>query len=234
MTLPKGTSSLRRGSKGLAVAGCIAGLGLATAGLFTVIGESSVFFTRSGNQAERLQPIYDGAARISLSTYSNKLLMRDCDEAITSLYAQLLPQDQRLAGARHCLDLARQVTGASPANGVAWLIQAKAHDLLGDSASALAAVRRSQEASAGEGWLAISRLRFLLPRAAAMDEAIEAVITPDVTLLAMSQNGAAPLAELYRQQGENGQVLIGIIDSLPNDPKARFLRQLRALSSQGS
>ncbi|WP_186392504.1 MULTISPECIES: hypothetical protein [unclassified Pannonibacter] len=234
MTLSKDTSSTRRASKGLAVAGCIAGLGLALAGLDAVIGESSAFFTRSGSQSERLQPIYDGTARISLSTYSNMLLMRDCDDAMVSPYAQLLPQEQRHAGARHCLGYAREVIASSPASGVAWIIQAKAHDLLGDTASALAAVKRSQEASAGEGWLAISRLRFLLPRTPVMGEAGEAVIIQDVTLMAMSQNGAAPLAELYKQQGANGQVLIGIIDRLPNEPKSRFLRHLRALSSQGS
>ncbi len=230
----KGNFPTGRRPARLALAGCIAGLGLALAGLDAVIGESSAFFTRSGNQAERLQPLYDGGARASLSTYSNKLLMRDCDEALSSVYARLLPQEQREAGARNCLALAREVTGGSPASGVAWLIQAKAQDVLGDRAAAAAAIRRSQEASAGEGWLAVSRIRFLLPRLSAMGEEGRAILVPDVTLLAMSRNGPARLAELYQQNGENGQALIGIIDSLPNEPKTQFLRQLRALSRQGA
>jgi hypothetical protein len=223
-----------RPPSGRAFAGALAGLCMAAAGLYAMLGESSAFFTRSGNMAERLAPLYDGSAHVSHSTYANKLLMRDCDEALSSVYARLLPQEQRQAGARSCLALAKAVNGESPADGLAWLIQAKAQDALGDMPAASAALRRSQEASAGEGWLAVSRIRFLLPRLSQMGEAAQAVITSDVTLLAMSWNGPARLAELYKQQGDHGQALIGIIDKLPDDAKARFLRQLRAMSRQDS
>lgn len=219
---------------GRAFAGALAGLCMAAAGLDAVLGESSAFFTRSGNMAERLEPLYNGTAHVSHSTYANKLLMRDCDEALSSVYARLLPQEQRLAGARSCLALSEDVNASSPADGLAWLIQAKAQDALGDMPAAAAALRRSQEASAGEGWLAVSRIRFLLPRLSGMGEAAQAVFVPDVTLLAMSRNGPARLAEIYKQHGENGQALIGIIDKLPDTAKAQFLKQLRALSRQDS
>lgn len=207
---------------------------MAAAGLDAVLGESSAFFTRSGNMAERLAPLYDGSAHVSHSTYANKLLMRDCDEALSSVYARLLPQEQQLAGARNCLALAKSVNEASPADGLAWLIQAKAQDALGDMQSSAASLGRSQQASAGEGWLAVSRIRFLLPRLSRMGEAAQGIMASDVKLLALSRNGPARLAELYKQQGDNGQALIGIIDKLPDDAKARFLRQLRALSRQDS
>ncbi len=217
-----------------AFTGTLAGVCMAAAGLYAVLGESSAFFTRSGNMAERLEPLYNGAAHVSHSTYANKLLMRDCDEALSSVYARLLPQDQRLAGARNCLALSEAVNTASPADGLAWLIRAKAQDAIGDMSAAADALRRSQQASAGEGWLAVSRIRFLLPRLAGMGEAAQTVLAPDVTLLAMSRNGSARLAEIYKLNRDNEQALIGIIDRLPDDAKAQFLKQLRALSRQDS
>lgn len=201
---------------------------LAALGGIILYTEAAIFLKSGGGRNERLSPLVSGTYATGLSGFSNRILMLDCDEALNSTFGKLQPADTRVAYAQNCLQAADDVLKRRPSDGLAHLVKANAYQYLGDNQAMARSLVLSQHMSPGEGWIADGRLRLGLPIYPDLPADAAAAVAADVALLASSRRSAAWLARLYLRKDKSPEVLLSLVDILPDGSKANVLAEIRA------
>lgn len=193
--------------------------------------EAAIFLRSGDGRAERLAPLENGTYKTGVSVFSNRTLMLDCDEAMTSTFARLQPATVRRSYAENCIVAADRILSRRPTDGLAHLVKANAYAHLQNRERMNEALGLSQALSPQEGWLANGRLRLALPLYQDLPDALKAAVAADVAVLAASRGSSAWLAQLYLRKDKNPEVLLQILDTLPDALKANVLAEIRKATS---
>jgi hypothetical protein len=193
--------------------------------------EAAIFFRGGDGRAERLSPLTSGTYKTGVSVFSNRTLMLDCDEALTSTFGRLQPATVRRNYAESCVAAADEVLARRPTDGLAYLVKANAYAFLDNRDGMMEALRLSQSLAPQEGWIADGRLRLALPLYLDLPEALQKAIASDVAVLASSRRSAAWLARLYLRKDKSPEVLLQLLDTLPDASKGNVLAEIRTATS---
>ncbi|MCY1708339.1 hypothetical protein [Pannonibacter sp. SL95] len=209
----------------------VLGAVLALLGGVLLWNEAALFLKSGDGRGARLAPLTNGTYTTGVSVFSNRTLMLDCDEALTSTFGRLQPSAVRRSYAESCIAAADDVLARRPTDGLAYLVKANAYAFLENRDGMIDALRLSQALAPQEGWIADGRLRLALPLYMDLPDALQKAIAADVAVLASSRRSAAWLARLYLRKEKGPDVLLQILDTLPDASKGNVLAEIRTATS---
>ncbi len=196
------------------------------------------------NQQEGLAPFVDVVVELSSgetpdilpdvppSIEGKYLAMDSCEESLAVNMAAAMLTDAYNATAQACLDQADAILSQSPSFAIAHLVRATALDALdGDRADVRAAVLASAATAPGSAWMALDRLRIMIPEFEAADPDLRGVMAQDVMMAALAADGAPVLAELYVRHPEIRTFVTEVVETLEPRVQRRFITAVRGAAS---
>lgn len=189
--------------------------------------ETRPFFIDSANRAARFQTVADGENRAGLSTFSQRLALDNCFEAMNSVYGRVQPTLQRQAVFEACQNLADTITSTSPANAFAWFVGALASGALDDVVGMNNRLVQSQRTGANEQWIGELRVGLAERFFADLDELSATGHELDLQMLVQSARGVRSIARRYVNQPDFRARIAALVEELPEDVQARFVINVR-------
>lgn len=189
--------------------------------------EARPFFIDSANRAARFQSVADGENRAGLSTFSQRLALNNCFEAMNSIYGRVQPTPRRQAVLGECQNLADTIAAMSPANAFAWFVGALASGNLDDVTGMNTRLVQSQRTGANEQWIGELRVGLAERFFADLDAVSAAGHEQDLQMLVQSSRGVRFIARRYVSQPDFRARIAALVEELPEDVQARFVTNVR-------
>lgn len=194
----------------------------------TVFAEARIFLVNRLDQHEQFQPILSEEPVYGPSTYSKRLYLDDCLEALTSVRGRTLPPADRTALATSCREEALAISETNPTNGFAFYIAALAGAALDDKEAFNTRLAESRKVSPGEGWLAELRVRLADEKKGLLDPVGEMAFDGDVFTLARSRRRVGLLAQKAVVDKAFRKRVVAVVETLPEADKRAFLNAFRS------
>ena len=203
-------------------------LAIFIAASLTVFAEGRVFFSDRLDQRERLASVLNDATGFGPSTYSKRLYLDDCLEALTSVRGRTLPATERVTLSTACRENALKIIATHPPNGFAHYMAALASAAIGEEQAFNEYLAASREVSPNEGWLAELRIKLSDEHERLLDDGNQSNMDQDIATLAQSNHGAGWLARKALVDDAFRERAITVLETLPPSSSRRFVNAFRA------
>lgn len=160
------------------------------------------------------------------------LALQTCDAALTSGNAQFMPQEARSALAERCLDLVQDVLDEAPSVSAAHMVAAVSHLELRHWDAAILAALASELTGGDITWMAERRLQVHAivlgeEEARLLHTDVRDAFEREVVRLAQNQTGVQQLSQVYRQHADLRDVIVDVIETLPEAQQGQFVATIR-------
>lgn len=188
---------------------------------------------RGGNTAvTRLAGLPETGAAVGLSTLTQRQALLDCELVLRSNRAialQYVDAEQRDRLPAICLGIADQITAASPANALAWLVGAVGEIAAGDAAEFNARLMKSYLTSPRELWLARMRTRIAEAHHGSLLPDLVPHHDADIMLVAASPGHNTDLALKYLRDGSFRTRMSTLLETMAPAGQQSFLHAVRGI-----
>ncbi len=175
--------------------------------------------TPAGGFDELARGIPDGGVSVA----SRKLTLTRCLDAMASLVARVQPTARRRAVQRNCLQISDAFVVQEPTNSLAWYVGAFAAGALSDTVGMATRLGEAQRTGPSEQWLAQMRVELAEENYAVLPASVREGQDRDLTLLALSRDGVASIAQRYVGQVDFRSRITRLVEQLPQAEQQRFL-----------
>jgi hypothetical protein len=212
----------------------LASLGLMAASAAAGWAEFAPLVLGGRTQSQSYETLALGQVDAGLSLQARQNALFRCVEAVSSTRHLVQPRSVSDAVRDNCTQLAEHALRQNPAHSLASLVMAVMRKDAGDLDGMVAALERSQDSAPAEQWLAGMRVELAESvRPEVGDNALN-FMNDDLALMAQSYTGVVAIAERYVRQPDFRERITVIVDTLPEDVQARFLRWVEiAAGSRG-
>jgi hypothetical protein len=212
-------------------------LGLASAallayGVVEAVGEVSPYLADGYSDEHRFSALAAGDYKAGDSVWSKDMVLRDCVQVGSSLYAKAQPTSRRAGFFAACLGQSQSIANEMPAYSRAWLTLAFAAAELGLNDQMADALRRSSLTAPNVHFLAERRIVLAVDHWAALGDEVRVVIEADMRTLLYSAGGSSALATTYVNNPSQRERIASIVEGAPVDLQRRFLREIERRISQ--
>lgn len=209
-------------------------LGLCLAGVLGIREFAAFRFSALTPTASFARLALSDPPPVPLSVRGQRDLMIACSDALAPATLVLQAPDLVTVVADECAALADRVLGWTPTLSAAHLVQAEAAQARGETAAALAALKRSQATASRTLWLADRRMRQALSLGPVDRVALEPVLRADIDLMFDSDPGIRALARYYVRDADLRPMILAVAETRSAEDQRRFLALTRRLAGGGA
>ncbi len=206
---------------------------LALSSLFALVKESAPFFSERNSEQARFERLENSQEiKLGLSIYSNHLELDDCLEALAKPFGMAQPTVRRKKIFSSCQDLALNIVNMNPSYSYAWFIAAFSSVGLGQYEDFNYQLEQSQNTAPNAQWLAELRVNLAERHKDNLVPSTQRGQERDLILLVKSKRGVANIARRYVSDISFRQRIILLVEVLPEDEQAKFVRNVKEAAGQ--
>jgi hypothetical protein len=185
------------------------------------------FFLGAATQEARFDQVADGQNQTGLSTFSHRIALENCLEAVNSIFGRMQPTPRRQAVLSECDGLSDMISSTSVADSFAWYIGALTNSELGKVGEMNRRLVLSRRTGPNEQWVAELRVALGERRFADLDRPALEGHRKDLQLLALSARGVATIAKRYVAEPDFRARITSLVEELPEEVQSRFVTYVR-------
>lgn len=204
----------------------VVSLVLVSGGVYSAYIEVRSYFSGGMTPVESFAAVAANVQVAGLSIATNRLVVDNCYDALTSIYGIVQPTIKSRAVASNCLAQADAVTQAMPTHSFAWFVGALAALRLEDPSGFADRLRQSQLTGPREQWIAELRVGLAEDNFDLLPSDVRELNDRDLGLLVVSDRGIASIAQRYVRDEAFRERITSIVEQLSEHDQQRFVNSV--------